>query len=95
VANYLTIPEMVEAETILSLSAHPDGRTFDVLIGVGETAVQLARFNTEGREIPLVVLTTDAQVLALDDVFVAAVQFSGEPAEQASVTFAAQAVRFF
>lgn len=94
-AYYVTIPEMVEAEPMLSLTPHSDGRTFGVLIAVGDTAVQLLRANADGREIPLVVLTTDSQVLALDSVFVSGVQLSGEPAEHAYVTFAAQDVRFF
>ena len=92
-ASYLTIPEVVEAEPMLSLSPDSDGRTFGVTIGVGDTAVQLMRASADGRHLPLVVLTTDSQVLALDSVYVTGVQFSGEPDQLAYVTFNAQDVR--
>lgn len=35
-AYFLTIPEMVESEPILSLAPSPDGVTFGVLIAIGD-----------------------------------------------------------
>ena len=92
-ANYLTIPEIVDSEPLLSVSAANDGVTFNVMINVGDTTVQLMRAANEGRLIPLVVLTTDAQMLALDAVYVTNVTIAGNSSE-AYVTFLAEAVRF-
>jgi hypothetical protein len=69
-AYYLTIPEIVESEPILSLTAGSDGVTFSVVIEIGDTAVRLVHSNGIGEHIPLVVLTTDAQIIALDSVYV-------------------------
>lgn len=91
-AYYLTIPEIVESEPMLSLSPSPDGVTFTVLIALGDTAIRLMRASADGEHIPLVVLATDAQFLALDSVYVTEV-LMGAPTH-AEVTFAAQAVRF-
>ncbi len=91
-ASYLTIPEIVESEPLLSLSPSHDGVTFSVLIALGDTAVRLMRANVDGEHIPLVVLTTDAQILALDSVYVTAIQMDAP--NYAEVTFGAQAVRF-
>jgi len=93
VAEYLTIPDIVESEPLTGMSVAADGVTFTVFIGVGETVVRLMRANADGEHIPLVVLTTDAQILALDSVYVTAVWVGGEP-PTAQVTFLAQAVRF-
>ena len=92
-ANYLTIPEIVESEPLLSVSAGHDGVTFNVAMNVGDTAVQLMRARDEGRLIPLVVLATDAQMLALDAVYVTDVTIAGDSSE-AYVTLLAEAVRF-
>jgi hypothetical protein len=90
---YLTIPEIVESEPILSLSPAPDGVTFSVYIDVGDTVVHLTRVYQDGLHLPLVVLTTDHQILALDSVYVTEVSFAGD-STAAHVTFAAQEVRF-
>lgn len=91
-AYYLTIPEIVESEPLLSLSPSHDGVTFGVMIAFGDTAVRLMRANTNGEHIPLVVLTTDHQILALDSVYVTEVMTGSQ--SDAHITFVAQAVRF-
>ena len=92
-AYYLTIPDIVESEPLLGLTAGSDGVTFSVAIGIGETAVRLVHANGIGEHIPLVVLTTDAQIVALDSVYVSEITLVAQQSE-AYVTFAAQAVRF-
>jgi hypothetical protein len=62
VGSYLTIPEIVDSEPLHSVSPGNDGHTFGVTMDVGNTALQLMRAHEEGRMIPLVVLTTDAQI---------------------------------
>jgi hypothetical protein len=91
-AYYLTIPEIVDGEPMLSLSPSPDGVTFGVMIAFGDTAVRLMRANVNGEHIPLVVLTTDHQILALDSVYVTEVMTASQ--SDALITFVAQAVRF-
>jgi hypothetical protein len=93
VANYLTIPEIVESEPLLSLTSGHDGKTFSMLMNVGDTTVQLMRANIAGQNIPLVVLTTDAQILALDSVYVTDMSVAANSSE-AYVTMLAEAVRF-
>ena len=90
---YLTIPDLVESEPLLSLTAGHDGLTFSVSMDADDTAVRLLRVSQEGRHLPLVVLTTDSQILALDSVFVTDASVGGEP-PIAYLTFAAQEVRF-
>jgi hypothetical protein len=90
-AMALTIPGIVECENVLSVTA-VDGVTFEVTIAVDDTLVRLLHAAADGEMIPLVVLTTDAQIYALDSVYVSAVTDSSQP-PVAHVTFAAQAVR--
>ena len=92
-AYALTIPDIVESEPMLSVSAHPDGVTFGVTIAIGDTAVRLAHVCANGEHLPLVILTTDAGIIALDSVFVTESTFSDHESI-AYITFAAQAVRF-
>lgn len=92
-AYALTIPDIVESEPMLSVSALPDGVTFGVVIAIGDTAVRLTRANANGEHLPLVILTTDAGILALDSVFVTESTFSGQESV-AQFTFVAEAVRF-
>lgn len=92
-ANYLTIPEIVDSEPLLSITSGHDGVTFSMAMNIGDTTVQLMRAQAAGQHIPLVVLTTDAQILALDSVFVTDVAVSGNSSE-AYVTLLAEAVRF-
>lgn len=91
-ANALTIPDIVESEPVHSVHLEPDGVTFTVTIDAGETAVRLMRANTMGEHLPLVVLTTDAQIIAFDSVYVTQMQIGSQP-EVAQVTFSAQATR--
>ena len=90
-AYALTIPEIVESEPMLSLSMNPDGRTFGITITAGDTAVRLMHASSTGQHLPLVVLTTDSQILALDSVYVT--EFSIGDQSVAHVTFQADAVR--
>ena len=92
-ASYLTIPEIVESEPLLSISPGADGVTFGVVIALGDTVVRLVHSNGIGEHIPLVVLTTDTQILALDSVYVTEISLATQQSE-AYVTFSAQAVRF-
>ncbi len=89
----LTIPDIVESEPMISVTAWPDGVTFGVVIAIDDTAVRLVRANANGEEIPLVVLTTDAGILALDSVFVTESMFS-EHESVAHFNLVARAVRF-
>ncbi|MEP7115220.1 MAG: hypothetical protein ABI862_18300 [Ilumatobacteraceae bacterium] len=90
---YLTIPEVVESEEFVSLSADADRVTFRLVLELTQTATHLIRACEIGQNIPLVVLTTDAQILALDSVYVA--DFStNDQQPYVQVTLQAQEVRF-
>jgi hypothetical protein len=90
---YLTIPDFVESEPLQSLMADHDGLTFRVVMDVGDTAVRLVHASQNGQHFPLVILTTDSQIIALDSVFVSeATVFQQPPIAQ--LAFAAQEVRF-
>jgi hypothetical protein len=89
----LTIPDIVESEPLHSVSPAPDGVTFTVVMDAGNTTVRLMRAHESGEHLPLVVLTTDNQILALDSVYVTEVSVSSQNSA-AQVTFLAQAVRF-
>ena len=90
---YLTIPDLVDSEPLLSLTAGHDRLTFSVSMDADDTAVRVLRVSQEGQNIPLVVLTTDTSIIALDSVFVTDASVGGEP-PVAYFTFAAQEVRF-
>jgi hypothetical protein len=93
VAIYLTIPDIVESVELLSVSAGPDGVTFAASMAVSDTAVRLMRAAANGELIPLVVLTMETQIIALDSVYVTdATQTAGER-PLVELTFAAQAAR--
>ena len=94
VGSYLTIPEIVDSEPLHSVAPGNDGRTFGLTMDVGDTALQLMRAHEEGRVIPLVVLTTDAQILALDAVNVTEVFISGHDPAAAYAALLAEAIRF-
>jgi hypothetical protein len=91
----LTIPDIVENEPMSSLATEPDGVTFRVVIAIGETAVRLTRAAQTGEELPLVILTTDRQVVALDSVYVAGAVSRDSTSGEALVelTFVAREVR--
>lgn len=88
----MTIPEITENEPLLSFGSEPDGQTFGVQINTGDTAVRLARANSSGETIPLVVIALDGSMLALDDVLVATVSLS--VFNTADISFNAGGVRF-
>jgi hypothetical protein len=88
----LTIPDIVESEPLISVTISPDSVTFGIVIAIDDTAVRLMRANVNGEEIPLVVLTTDAGILALDSVFVTESMFNDHES-LAQFTLLAQAVR--
>jgi hypothetical protein len=92
-AYALTIPDIVESEPVFSVSALPDGVTFGVVIPIDDIAVHLAHISANGEHLPLVILTTDAGIIALDSVYVTQSTFSDRESV-AHITFAAQALRF-
>lgn len=94
-ANYLTIPEVTDAEDLVSFSTGPNDRSFNIVINAGATATWLFRAVTDGTRIPLAVLATDAGMIALDDVFVSSAQVSGGSDSYVSFTLDATEVRFF
>jgi hypothetical protein len=91
VALSLTIPEITEVQELQSVTAAADGKSFAVVIEVCDTAMRLVRAGANGEHLPLVVLTTNSQILALDSVYVTDVSLSGE---YVNLTFVAQGVRF-
>lgn len=91
---YLTIPEITESEELFSVTPGPDGLTFTTVLGLGNTAMRLKQAADNGEHLPLVVLVVDPQTLALDSVYVTAVEMSqGDGTPVAQVTFLARAVR--
>jgi hypothetical protein len=94
VAVYLTIPEITESQELLSVTPAADGKSFGVMMAVSDTAIRLMRAGGNGEHLPLVVLTLDSQILALDSVYVTDVVQSAQPDPVVSLTFAAEAVRF-
>ena len=96
VANYLTIPEVTEAEDLVSFSTGSSDRSFNIVINAGTTATWLFQAAANGTHIPLVVLMTDAGTLALDDVYVSSAQVGGGSGDTyMSMTLDAQEVRRF
>jgi hypothetical protein len=96
VASYLTIPEITDSEDLLSLTMGADGLTVETVIAGGDTSIRLQRASNAGELIPLVVVTTDAVTLALDEVYVTRVDTaSHEGVPHAAVSFQARAVRRF
>ena len=92
-ANYLTIPEVTDAEDLVSFSTSGD-RAFNVVINAGATATWLFQAAANGTRIPLVALMTDAGTFALDEVYVSSAQIGGGSGDSyVSITFDAQEVR--
>ena len=90
---YLTIPEIVESATLHSVQVGGDGKSFPVTMDVSDTGVRLMRAAQTGEHLPLVVLTLDSQIIALDSVYVAEASEGGYP-PLVQLTFVADAVRF-
>jgi len=93
VANYLTIPEVTDAEDVISYSVGSSDHSFTIVINLGATATWLFQAATNGTLIPLAVLATDGPTLALDDVVVSSAQSSGDT--YMAFTLDAKDVRFF
>ena len=93
VAVYLTIPDIVESVELLSMSAASDGVTFSAVMTVDDTAVRLMQAAAKGENSPLVVLTTEAQIIALDSVYITDVEQTAGERPVVQLTFAAQAAR--
>jgi hypothetical protein len=93
VAVYLTIPDIVEGEELQSVSAAADGVTFTAVMAASDTAVRLMRAAANGENIPLVVLTLETQIMALDSVYVTDVSQSTGDRPLVQLDFAAEAVR--
>ena len=92
-AQYLTIPGVVEAEDLISANRGSDDRSFQIAIRHGDTGTYLFRAANDGTVIPLAVLMMDALTLALDDVVVASVSSAGGPDPLLSVELNAREVR--
>jgi hypothetical protein len=94
VAMYMTIPEVTEAEDLLSVQNDADGKSFVVTTAITATTTELMQIAAEGRMLPLVVLVTDPMMLALDNVYIASANMSGGgPDPIASFELQAEAVR--
>jgi hypothetical protein len=91
---YLTIPEITEAEDVISYSMGTGGTTFSVAIRAEDVAVRLQKMAVDGTLLPLVVLATDGGMFAMDDVVIESYQFvSTADAPLAEITFNARDVR--
>jgi hypothetical protein len=77
VANYLTIPDVTEAEDLVSTSVGTSERSYNIVLNNGDTAMWLFRAAQDSKLIPLVVLVTDSVMFALDDVYVSAASTAG------------------
>lgn len=94
VGNYLTIPDVVDSEEILTLQAGADMRKWDLTLPVDALATRLFQAASTGERFPLVVLTTDSQILALDEVYITQAWVSAEPDQYVHIAMEAQEVRF-
>jgi hypothetical protein len=94
VGNYLSIPDVVDSEEIVALQSGADLRKWELTLPVDALSTRLFHAATNGERFPLVVLTTDSQILALDEVYVAQAWMSGAPNEFVHVELDAQEVRF-
>jgi hypothetical protein len=96
VTQYLTIPEVTDAEDIVSFSQGSSHLEFNVVINTGHTAVWLFQAAALGTVIPLVVIMADAMTIALDDAVVSASLGSavGDAEPHVAFTFNAAAIRY-
>jgi hypothetical protein len=89
----MTIPEVTDAEDLISFSTASSDHEFNIVINVGATAVWLFQASADGTVIPLVVLATDGPTFALDEVVVSSAISSGD--SYMNFTLDAKDVRFF
>jgi hypothetical protein len=96
VTQYLTIPEVTDAEDIVSFGQGSSHLEFNVVINAGHTAVWLFQAASFGSVIPLVVIMADAMTIALDDAVVSASASSvaGDSEPHLAFTFNATAIRY-
>ena len=91
----LSIPGEIESQDLHSLHPDPDGVTFEIAFEYNDNAQRLMLALHRGERFELVVLTTDAAILALDEVYVASVSSpDGDPPEFRG-SLQAAAVRVF
>jgi hypothetical protein len=89
----MTIPEVTDAEDLVSISTSGD-RSFTIVINAGTTATRLFQAAADSTRIPLVALVTDAGTFALDEVYVSGAQIGGDSGNTyASFTLDAQEIR--
>lgn len=95
VAHYLTIPEVTDAEEFVAFTRGSSDHSFDIVLNAGHTSTWLFQAAAGGSFIPLVVIVTDAMMLALDDVVVSSANSAGAAdGSQMAFTLDAAAVRF-
>jgi hypothetical protein len=87
---YVTIPDVTEAEDLVSVNVGTSERSYNIVLNTGDTAMWLFRAAQDSTLIPLVVLVTDSMMFALDDVYVSGATASGS---QMHFTLDAAAVR--
>ena len=73
----------------------PDGVTFEITFEYNDTAQRLMQAVHRGEKFELVILTTHAAILALDEVYVASVSFAGSDQPEFRGSLQAAAVRVF
>ena len=94
-AQYLTIPEVTDAEDLVSFSTGSGDHSFNIVIDAGTTATDLFQAAAKGSVIPLVVIATDGPFIALDDVVVSSALAGGSGGDSyMTFTLDAGAVRF-
>ena len=90
----LTIPGVVDSQDLHGLHREPDGVTFEIAFDYNDTATRLMTANQQGEPYELVVLTTDAGILALDDVYVVSTSIAGGSSPDFRASLQAGAVRW-
>jgi hypothetical protein len=95
VALALTIPGEVDGQDLHSVHPEPDGVTFQITFGYNDTAQRLMLALQRGEKFELLVLTTDAGILALDGVYVTSASVAGGEQPEFYGSLQAEAVRFF
>jgi hypothetical protein len=90
----LTIPGVVDSQDLYSLHPEPDGVSFELAFDYNDTALKMMGALERGERYELVVLSTDAGIMALDDVYVASASFAGGSSPEFRASLQAGAVRW-
>ena len=90
----LTIPGVVEAQQLQAVHPEPDGVSFAVTFDYNDTATTLMSAYERGEHYALVVLTLDAGMMALDDVYVTSASYAGGSSPIFQCSLQAGAVRW-